>query len=67
MSLWQDSGGDATSRRTEATKLINQIQDAAAGFLTAKEEDFVSQLENEKVSVSPKQLFWLRDIKDKYI
>jgi hypothetical protein len=64
-NLIQDSGGDNDSRVTEAQKLLDII----AGFqeqLTAKEQQFVEQMDS-CIFCSPKQLFWLRDIKDKYL
>lgn len=65
--LSQDSGGSASDRRTEADRILNMLDQAGAfdGF-TLREATFITEM-NEGGEVSPKQLFWLRDIKDKYL
>jgi len=61
---------DPTKRTEEAWKLLQMID---RELLEPKELDFVSKLaENFKkydklTLVSKKQLYWLRDIKDKYL
>jgi hypothetical protein len=65
MSLGQESGGDNDSRVTEAQALLKIIADVQ-GQLTLKEANFVEQMDN-CTTCSTKQLFWLRDIKDKYL
>jgi hypothetical protein len=61
----QQTGGTNDERVTEAHKLIEII----SGFqeqLTSKESDFVEKMDG-CTFCSGKQLFWLRDIKDKYL
>jgi len=63
--LFQDSGSTPDSRRAEADKLLAIIEDFSEQ-LTPKEASFVEQVWSADF-ISPKQLFWLRDIKDKYL
>ena len=56
---------DADERRAEAdrlTQMIGQVQEK----LTPSELQFVKK-QRDGFPVSVKQLFWLRDIKDKYL
>jgi hypothetical protein len=64
-SLGQETGGDSDSRVTEAQRLVDIIT-ASADELTPREREFVMQMDGCK-TCSGKQLFWLRDIKDKYL
>jgi hypothetical protein len=64
--LSNDSGGTAEDRRNEADRLVGIIQDAAPDTMTEKEIEFVDRMARGG-TVSTKQLFWLRDIKDKYL
>ena len=52
-------------RVAEAQRITRRLIGSCAGELTPKEEEFVGQMENAGY-VSVKQLFWLRDINDKY-
>lgn len=62
--LARESGGSADDRRAEADRLL-QMLEPYQDQLEAKESSFIAgMLMNEPVS--PKQLFWLRDIKSKY-
>ena len=65
--LANDTGGTADDRRSEADRII-QILSEHIDFETmqANEQKFVGQMQ-EGGAVSPKQLFWLRDIKEKYL
>ena len=63
--MWDEIGQTPDTRRVEADRLLKIIEDMSEQ-LTPKETAFVEQMADSKV-VSPKQLFWLRDIKDKYI
>lgn len=65
--LANDTGGTADDRRNEASRII-QILSEGIEFndMLQKEQDFVGQMQMGSI-VSPKQLFWLRDIKDKYL
>lgn len=62
--LVRESGGSADDRRAEADRLVKMIE-SYYDQLTPREVDFVAGVEGEG-PVSPKQLFWLRDIKSKY-
>lgn len=64
-TLTNETGGSPDSRRAEADKLVRLIGEHQSE-LTEREADFVVQMD-EGGPVSPKQLFWLRDIKDKYL
>lgn len=64
--LYQDSGhATADERRAEADKLLKIIEGYGVE-MTPKETSFVEQMADSE-TVSPKQLFWLRDIRDKYL
>ncbi len=66
--LTDETGGDTTARMDEKNRLIKIIRDfVSADDMSPKEQGFVEQMENEETYVSPKQLLWLRDIKDRYI
>ena len=67
MALFQESGGTANDRRNEADRIIQIIYDTAAGCMTEWEEEFVSKYEHTRMEITPKVLFKLRDIKDKYL
>ena len=67
-ALANDTGGTADDRRSEADRILNMIVGhLTPEELTGKEADFVASIMDGNVPVSPKQLFWLRDIKDKYL
>lgn len=55
---------DPVERRSEADHLIKIIQNSSVETLSQKEQDFVDSMDSDR-AVSVKQLFWLRDIKDK--
>jgi hypothetical protein len=61
-----DSTLTADERRAEATRIIEVIGDQMIKEMRSHEAKFVRQMEDEDVPVSVKQLFWLRDLKDKY-
>lgn len=56
----------ADERREEADRLVIMILKEAEDQLEPHEGQFVYQMEDGG-PVSVKQLFWLRDIKDKYL
>lgn len=64
-----ESGGTPESRMQEAAKIIDRLNKVNEQ-LTEKELNFVGSMEDAierpKGSVSPNQLFWLRDILEKY-
>ncbi len=66
MALFQESGGTPKQRRDEANKLVDRLH-AGEKWRTMqkREQDFVEQMEFAD-EVSPKQLFWLRDLAEKY-
>lgn len=70
MSMFDESGGDNTSRANEVMNLLKIIGDSD-GELNDWEYGFVSDMRarvnqyHERTLVSPKQLFRLREIKDK--
>ena len=64
--LSNQTGGnayDAMMEKNEILKIINQYGDVDK--LSPREQGFLAQMEGEDQYVSPKQLLWLRDIKDK--
>jgi hypothetical protein len=63
--LANDSGGDADSRVNEARKIVTILADCCES-MTPKEASFVESMD-ECTACSVKQLFWLRDIKEKYL
>ena len=65
--LSNDTGGTAKDRRAEADRIIKIIFNSVdVDSVTTKEKAFIFQMD-EGDDVTPKQLFWLRDIKDKYL
>ena len=68
--LANDTGGTADDRRAEAARILKIFveNDLHAAGLTEREARFVAEmLDDPTQNVSPKQLFWLRDLKDKYL
>jgi hypothetical protein len=63
--LANDSGGDANDRINEARKIVDMIADCTEA-MTPKERSFVESMDGCD-SCTVKQLFWLRDIKEKYL
>jgi hypothetical protein len=64
-ALSVDSGGDANSRVIEARKIVTMLADCCEA-MTPKEASFVESMD-ECAACTVKQLFYLRDIKDKYL
>ena len=64
--LSNDTGGTPEERRAEADRILKMLEDVDALAFTTKEDNFIGQM-REDGPVSPKQLFWLRDIKAKYV
>jgi hypothetical protein len=69
----RDLGNESTQtpdeRRAEADRILKILieTDLDIETLNVSERRFVSQqLDDQTVPISPKQLFWLRDIKAKY-
>ncbi len=61
-----DSGMTASERRSEASKIFDMICDYSEK-MTPAERKFVDQMGDDFAPVSHKQIFWLRDLKDKYL
>ncbi len=63
----QSSGGTAEDRRAEADRICAMLGDDLE-LMEPREQQFVQSLiDDESRPVTPKMLFWLRDIKDKYL
>ena len=56
---------NAAERREEADRIVIMIKDKLED-MTPVESSFVERVD-EGYPISVKQLFWLRDIKDKYL
>lgn len=72
--LWKDSGGTAESRNQEAFDILVKMElQNMTDAMNEREAEFVNQLADrmsqfgDRCMVSPKQLFWLRDLKEKYL
>ena len=67
------SGGDNDDRNNEAAHILFDMGLQNAAFEQSAEENFVADLVERfekyegRTFVSSKQLFWLRDLKDKYL
>jgi hypothetical protein len=53
-------------RIAEAGRILKILNEETLGTFTPSEFNFITRM-NDATSVSVKQLFYLRDIKDKYI
>lgn len=63
-----ESGMTAEERRNEATRLCNMIRPTVGDYTMKQHElKFVMDIADGSKPVSTKQLFWLRDLKDKYL
>ena len=63
-----DSGMSDQDRRDEATRLCDMIRPAVGDYTMRQHElKFVMDIADKRKPVSTKQLFWLRDLKDKYV
>ena len=62
--LANDTGGTADDRRSEADRILKILDSEPQDHFTQREQEFMEQMQ-QGGTVSPKQLFWLRDIKDK--
>lgn len=74
MSITPDkaSGADNTARASEAERILGMLDGCEDG-LKEREREFVIQMRErieqygKNTFVSSKQLFWLRDIKDRFL
>jgi hypothetical protein len=65
--LTQESGGTNEERIAEKDKIVDMIdRQVDWESMTDNEQRFIEKITDAQY-VSPKQLFWLRDIKDKYL
>jgi hypothetical protein len=63
-----DSGMTDAARRDEATRIVKMIKGSVdVSELALREIHFVNEIENPWRPVSTKQLFYLRDIKDRHL
>ncbi len=71
--MFDESGGSNKERVDEAKRLLRIIGACDYDELSDKDRSFVESIENslecyaENTRISPKQLFYLRDIKDRRI
>jgi hypothetical protein len=56
----------ADERRAEANRILEIIGDQMVKEMHAHEAKFIRQMENPNTPVSTKQIFWLRDLAEKY-
>lgn len=61
-----DSGMDNGARVEEAKRILERMKDVLVESVTMKEWIFISEMK-QATFVTTKQLFWLRDLKDKYL
>lgn len=54
----------ADERRAEADRIVGMLE-GCLEQMTPNESDFIERV-SDGIPISVKQLFWLRDIKDKY-
>ena len=63
--LANESGGDELSRINEARETVRMLEEFN-DQMSQKEQEFVEQM-TDCDYCTVKQIFWLRDIKDKYL
>jgi hypothetical protein len=63
--LTKESGGDEVARIEEAHQIVRMLEEVT-DQMTPKEAGFVNSITDCDYCTT-KQLFWLRDIKDKYL
>lgn len=63
-----DAGMTAEDRRAEASRICDMILPAVGDYTMKQHElKFVMDIADKNKPVSTKQLFWLRDLKDRYL
>lgn len=63
-----DSGMTEAERRDEATRICNIVLPSVGDYTMKQNElKFMLDISDKRKPVSTKQLFWLRDLKDKYL
>lgn len=70
-SLTKESGGNEYDRRLEASRILDILTAESVmerDDLTQDHREFLRKMfADRKQTITTKQLFWLRDIKDKYL
>jgi hypothetical protein len=64
--LQGETGGTDQDRNNEAERIVQMLEDEIPR-MHPNEAEFVQSLIDGDRPVSPRMLFWLRDIKDKYL
>jgi hypothetical protein len=74
MAVQTVTGGEAADRLAEARRIMNTMGlNMVTHRMNPREKKFVNDLivtlqtKGDNASISPKQVFWLRDLKDKYL
>jgi hypothetical protein len=68
MAYFHTSTQTAAERRDEATRILAMLRDVDLARCTSTERAFLDRLRSDpEEAISPRQLFWLRDLKDKYL
>jgi len=76
MKSWHNtrgSGGTPESRTAEAWRILDEMGLRYASFDKAREQEFISSLVDNfeqygsRTIITVKQLFWLRDLKERYL
>lgn len=63
-----ESGMTPDEQRAEATRRVRAfIREGSYNIMSVKERAFVTSMSDETKPVNVKQLFWLRDLGDKYL
>lgn len=65
MALFQESGGSAESRRAEADRRVEALK-PFLDAMESRERAFVEGCDDPFRPISPKMIFWLRDLEEKY-
>ncbi len=61
-----DSGMSSDAMRQEATRIVNMFPASVPG-MQEHEAKFIADMRKPYRFVNTKQIFWLRDLKDKYL
>ena len=66
--LANDTGGTAEDRRAEATRILNMLEEIDLDETAPNERRFLDKMfADDRQPISPKQIFWLRDLKEKLL
>lgn len=61
-----ESGMTPEEMRAEANRILHMIGDQMVKEMRAHEAKFITYISDQRKPVSVKQLFWLRDLREKY-